>query len=92
VVVVSRRLLQLPGAAIISSMDILEDIRRRSTISSLQARRDLLVIEREALARELDSPRTSLARRIEAFDLCNDLADRWAEIVEELNAYEGEIR
>jgi hypothetical protein len=73
-------------------MDYSNDIRRRLKISTLQARRELLEIERDALVREIDSPKTSLARKAEAFTLCNDLADRWAKVVKELISYEGETR
>jgi hypothetical protein len=73
-------------------MKYLDDVRRRLRISRLQARRDLLAIEREALVREIDSPKTSPARKREALTLCNDLADRWARVVEEIKTYEGKTK
>ena len=70
-------------------MDELHDILRRLWVSDLQARRELLEIERDALMHEITSPLTSQDRRKEAFVLRDELMSQWAEVVEELKIHEG---
>ena len=41
-------------------MDHLDDIRRRMRLANLEARRETHEIERDALTRKIDSPRTSV--------------------------------
>ncbi len=69
-------------------MDELQDILRRLWVSDLQARRELLEIERDALMHEITSPLTSQDRREEVFVLRDELLSEWAEVVEELKLHE----
>jgi len=69
-------------------MDELNDILRRLWVSDLQARRELLEIQRDALMCEITSPLTSQNRRKEAFVLRDELMSQWAKVVEELNIYD----
>ncbi len=71
-------------------MDELQDILRRLWVSDLQARRELLAIQRDALMHEITSPLTSQDRRAEVFVLRDELMSQWAEVVEELKIYERE--
>lgn len=70
-------------------MDALNDIFRRLWVSDLQARRELLEIERDALIHEITSPLTSQARRAEVFLLRDELGAQLAEVVEELRIHKG---
>lgn len=70
-------------------MDELDDIRRRLRVSNLQARRELLEIERDALMHEITSPLTGQDRRAEVFMLRDELKSQWAKVVEELKLHEG---
>jgi hypothetical protein len=77
------------GRAIIAAhMDDLQDILRRLWVSDLQAGRELLEIQRDALMCEIISPLTSQDRRKEAFVLRDELMSQWAKVVEELNIYD----
>jgi hypothetical protein len=70
-------------------MDELNDILRRLWVSDLQARRELLEIERDALIHEITSPLTSQDRRAEVFLLRDELGSQLAEVVEELRIHKG---
>ena len=70
-------------------MDELNDILRRLWVSDLQARRELLEIQRDALMCEITSPLTTQDRREEVFALRDELLSQWAEVVEELKIHEG---
>jgi hypothetical protein len=70
-------------------MDELQDILRRLWVSDLQARRELLEIQRDALMHEITSPLTSQDRRKEAFVLRDELMSQWAKVVEELKIHAG---
>ncbi len=65
----------------------LQDILRRLWVSDLQARRELLEIQRDALMHEINSPLTSQERRAEVFVLRDELMSQWAEVVEELKIH-----
>jgi hypothetical protein len=67
----------------------LQDILRRLWVSDLQARRELLEIQRDALMHEINSPLTSQDRSAEVFVLRDELMSQWAKVVEELKIYEG---
>ena len=67
----------------------LQDILRRLWVSELQARRELLEIQRDALMREINSPLTSQDRRAEVFVLRDELMSQLSEVVEELKIHEG---
>ena len=70
-------------------MDELDDIRRRLRISNLEARRELLEIERTAISREITSPLTNLDRREQLSERRDQLAMQSAEITEELKMRES---
>ncbi len=70
-------------------MDELQDILRRLWVSDLQARRELLAIQRDALMCEITSPLTSQERRAEVFVLRDELMSQLSEVVEELKLHEG---
>jgi hypothetical protein len=69
-----------------------DDIHHRLKVSNLQAKRELIEINRAALLREVRSPLTSQDRREEVFALCDELMIKWAKIVEELNIHEGKVK
>jgi hypothetical protein len=56
-------------------MDEQGDIERRSRISNLQAKLELLAIERASLLREINSPLVSRRRMERAIQRCRVLAD-----------------
>jgi hypothetical protein len=68
------------------AMDEIDDIRHRLRVSNLQARQELLEIERTSLLREINSSLTSQDRRTEAITKRDELTTQWAEVVEELQA------
>ena len=64
--------------------DPLEDIHQRMRLANLEARRELLEIEREALNRRIVSRLTSPLERQAARNARDELMAQWAEIVREL--------
>jgi len=74
-----RRALQL------SRMDEMDDIRRCLRVSNLEARRELIEIQRTALLREITSPLTSQDCREQAYKNRDELMIQSAEVVAELH-------
>jgi hypothetical protein len=65
-------------------LDELDDIQRRLQFSHLRATRELLVMERASLLREITSPLTSQDRREEAVMRRMDLFQQYDEITYQL--------
>jgi hypothetical protein len=65
-------------------MEPMDDINRRLRVSRLEAKRELIEIERDALLNEINSSLTSQDRREEAFARREELMSQWNGIMEEL--------
>lgn len=64
----------------LQSIDEMQDIHRRQRVSNLQARRELLEIQRDALMHEITPPPTSQDRRKEMFARRDELLSQWARL------------